>query len=86
MSKFFVPEQIIYICAGSKCSKKGSRDCYKTIKSYLKENHKTLPDTEVIKIECTDRCKFAPVLNIQPKNIWLKEFSEKQVLRLLEDL
>lgn len=85
MSKFPIPEKIIYICTGSKCSKKGGRDCYKAIKSYLKDHHKK-DNTEVIKMECTDRCKFAPVLNFQPQNIWLKEYQEKLVIKLLEDL
>ncbi|QEK52081.1 (2Fe-2S) ferredoxin domain-containing protein [Pedobacter aquae] len=81
MSKFYEPENIIYVCTGSKCAKKGGKDCYKSLKSYVKHT-----DTEVIRIECTDRCKFAPVLNLQPQNIWLKEYTEKQVFKTLEEL
>ncbi|WP_353133729.1 (2Fe-2S) ferredoxin domain-containing protein [Pseudopedobacter sp.] len=84
MSKFEIPDKVIYICTGSKCSKRGGKDCYKSLKSYLKD-HKLKKDVELIRIECTDRCKFAPVLNLQPDNIWLKEYSEKEVLRLLDD-
>ncbi|MFD1629444.1 (2Fe-2S) ferredoxin domain-containing protein [Pseudopedobacter beijingensis] len=85
MSRFTIPNQIIYVCTGSKCGKKGGKDCYKELKSYIK-NNKMKRDTEVIRIECSDRCKFAPVLNFQPQNIWLKEYSEKEVIRLLEKL
>ena len=83
MSKFEVPDKGIYICHGSKCGKKGGKDLYKSLKTYLKYTGKK-GEIELIKIECTDRCKFAPVLTIQPDNIWLKEYTEKEVLRLLE--
>ena len=85
MRKFHTPEKIIYLCAGSKCSKRGNKDLYKSLKSYLKK-YEGECDIEVIKIECTDRCKFAPVLCIQPENIWLKEYTEKQVIETLEAL
>jgi NADH:ubiquinone oxidoreductase subunit E len=83
MSKFHIPERVIYICQGSKCSKRGGKDIYKSIKAYLKYTGKK-DQLEIIKVECSDRCKFAPVLSIQPDNIWLKECTEKEVLRLLE--
>lgn len=82
MSKFETPEEVIYVCTGSKCSKRGGKDCYKSLKSYVKNFKKR--EIEVIRMECTDRCKFAPVLNFQPQNIWLKEYTEKQVFRIIE--
>lgn len=83
MSKFHIPEKVVYVCVGSKCAKKGGKDLYKSLKSYLKHSGRK-GEVEVIKVECTDRCKFAPVLSIQPDNIWLKEYTENEVLRLLE--
>ncbi|MHB1176919.1 MAG: (2Fe-2S) ferredoxin domain-containing protein [Daejeonella sp.] len=85
MSKFHIPENTIYICQGSKCSKKGSRELYKNLKHYLKSSGMK-DDVELIITECTDRCKFAPVLSAQPANIWLKEYTSKDVLKLLEDI
>ncbi|WP_041537158.1 (2Fe-2S) ferredoxin domain-containing protein [Pseudopedobacter saltans] len=85
MSKFCIPEHVIYICTGSKCSKRGGKECYKTLKSFLKDS-KLRDKIELVRIECTDRCKFAPVLNFQPDNIWLKEYSEKEVLTVLSDI
>jgi len=83
MSKFHTPEKVIYVCVGSKCGKRGGKDLCKSLKGYVKETG--LKDTaEVIKVECTDRCKFAPVLSIQPENIWLKEYSEKEVFQVLD--
>ncbi len=85
MSKFQIPENTIYICQGSKCSKKGSRELYKNLKQHLKSSGMK-DDIELIITECTDRCKFAPVLSAQPANIWLKEYTSKDVLKLLEDI
>ena len=85
MSKFQIPENTIYICQGSKCSKKGSRELYKNLKHHLKSSGMK-DDIELIITECTDRCKFAPVLSAQPTNIWLKEYTSKDVLKLLEDI
>lgn len=85
MSKFSIPDKIIYICTGSKCGKRGGKDCYKFLKSYLKD-HKFKEDVELIRMECTDRCKFAPVINFQPENIWLKEYSEKEVVKTLNEI
>lgn len=85
MSKFQVPENVLYICVGSKCAKRGGKDCYKRIKSYIK--HSTKKDhLEIIKVECSDRCKYAPVLSFQPANTWLKEYKEEDVLKLIDDL
>ncbi len=84
MSKFRIPENTLYICVGSKCSKKGSKDLCKSLKSYLLKQG--IDDVELIKTECTDRCKFAPVLAAQPANIWLKEYTAKDVVKLLEKI
>lgn len=43
-------------------------------------------EVELIITECTDRCKFAPVLAAQPANIWLKEYTSKDVLKLLDEI
>ena len=85
MSKFHIAETTLYICTGSKCSKKGSKELCKNLKTYLKRSN-LKGDIELIKTECNDRCKYAPVLSVQPGNIWLKEYSEKEVLELLEDI
>lgn len=82
MSKFTIPEKVLYVCIGSKCGKRGGKEMYKLAKSYIK--HLNLKDTiEVVETECTDRCKFAPVCAIQPGNTWLKEYHHKEVLQLM---
>ena len=80
MGKFTVPDKVLYVCTGSKCSKRGAKDMYKLARAYAKHSKEKF---EVIETECTDRCKFAPVCAIQPGNIWLKEYHQKEVLKLL---
>ncbi|HEY8927842.1 MAG TPA: (2Fe-2S) ferredoxin domain-containing protein [Mucilaginibacter sp.] len=79
-SKFTVPDKVLYICTGSKCGKRGGKDMYKAMKSYLKHAGQHM---EVIRTECTDRCDYAPVCALQPGNIWLKEYRQKDVFKLL---
>ena len=81
MSKFSVPDKVLYVCTGSKCAKRGGKEMYKMAKTYAK--HHNGEEIEVILTECTDRCKFAPVCAIQPGNTWLKEYHPKEVLKLL---
>lgn len=85
MSKFQIPGNTLYICQGSKCSKRGSRELYKNLKHYLKSRG-VKDDIELIITECTDRCKYAPVLAAQPANIWLKEYTAKEVVKLVDDI
>jgi NADH:ubiquinone oxidoreductase subunit E len=80
MSKFTVPDKVLYICTGSKCGKRGGKEMYKLAKSYVKHSGE---DIEVIRTECTDRCDYAPVCALQPGNTWLKEYHKKEVLKLL---
>ena len=85
MSKFYIPDKILYVCAGSKCYKKGGKELCKNLKAYTKHRFNKF-DVEIIKIECTDRCKLAPILTIQPDNIWITECTEKKVIETLESL
>ncbi|QMU30749.1 (2Fe-2S) ferredoxin domain-containing protein [Adhaeribacter radiodurans] len=82
MSKpFDIPQQVIYVCAGSKCKKHGGKDVGKLFREQAKSAG--LKDSiEIIKTECTDRCKFAPIVSIQPQNVWLHDVMEYQVPQL----
>jgi NADH:ubiquinone oxidoreductase subunit E len=84
MSKFTIPDKALYICTGSKCGKRGGKAMYKIAKAYAKHHHGL--EIEVIRTDCTDRCDYAPVCALQPGNIWLKEYKEKEVLKLLESI
>ena len=84
MSKpFNIPQQVIYICTGSKCKKAGGKELCRIFRDQAK--YAGLKDTvEIIKTDCTDRCKFAPVLSFQPQNVWLHNVSEYQAPQLFQ--
>lgn len=76
MKRAGFPEKSIFICDGSKCGK------YKEIRKYLKESLKAKGlknEVEVFKMDCSDRCKHAPILSVQPANEWYSEISYKDV-------
>ena len=78
---FSIPDQVIYICTGSKCKKRGGKELCKLFRDQAKSAG--LKNTvEIIKTDCTDRCDFAPVLSFQPQNIWLHHVAEYQVSQL----
>lgn len=82
MSKpFNIPNQVIYICTGSKCKKRGGKELCKLFRDQAK-NAGLKNTVEIIKTDCTDRCDFAPVLSIQPQNVWLNYVAEYQVPQL----
>lgn len=82
MSKVLkTPQQIVYVCTGSKCKKRGGKEIGKLLRSMTKAAG--LKDTvEIIKTDCTDRCKFGPIMSIQPENVWLHGVSEAQVTQI----
>ncbi|MFC0184446.1 hypothetical protein SAMN04515674_10241 [Pseudarcicella hirudinis] len=72
MSRVQFPEKSIFICDGDKCGK------YKEVRKFFKEAIKDAhlkDEVEVFKIECTDRCKHAPIMCFQPQNKWFYEVS-----------
>ncbi|MEA5257891.1 (2Fe-2S) ferredoxin domain-containing protein [Arcicella aquatica] len=80
-SKF--PEKSIFICDGSKCGK--HKEVRKIFKDAIKEND--LKDTvEIFKIECTDRCKQAPVMCFQPQNKWFTEVSMWKAEKIFKEM
>ena len=76
------PEKSIFICNGSKCGK--HKDVRKAIKESIKERQ--LKDTiEIFKMECSDRCKHAPVMCVQPINKWYSDVRVEEVEKIIKD-
>lgn len=66
--EFKKAENVIYVCNGPKCKKRGGKELRKFFKKLAGEEKSS--KIEVIKTGCTDRCKFAPVVCFQPENVW----------------
>ncbi|MCS6794555.1 MAG: (2Fe-2S) ferredoxin domain-containing protein [Raineya sp.] len=82
--KYDLPSQVICMCMGSKC-RKYNKDYYKELKETLKKYH-LHHQVEILKTDCTGRCKLAPVVCFQPQNHWLIDFSEKEWQRSLDEI
>jgi len=81
--EYKIPKQVIYVCTGDKCKKRGGKDAGKAFRELCK-SYGLKNDVEIIKTDCTDRCKLAPVICIQPQNLWLYEVSEYKVQSLFQ--
>lgn len=79
-----IPEQVIYVCTGDKCKKRGGKEISKTYKSLIKDL-KLRDRVEIIKTDCTDRCKFGPVVCFQPQNEWHLQVDPTKAVHLFED-
>jgi len=82
MKKIDAPEKIIFICDGSACG-----DHNKSLRKKIKELIKDAglkSEVGIVKMGCTDNCKQAPILCIQPANKWFAEVSEQKIKTLFE--
>src|SRR5688572_25280847 len=81
--EYKTPKQVIYVCTGSKCKKRGGKELGKAFRSLCK-SFGLKEEVEIIKTDCTDRCKLAPVVCIQPQNLWLYEVNEYKVQNIFQ--
>ena len=85
MSKFYhTPSQVFYVCGGDKCKKRGGKEIGKMLRELCKDNN-LKHQVEIIKTECTDRCKHGPIVCLQPQNLWLYETTETKARRVFDD-
>ena len=76
------PAISVFICNGSKCGK--HKDFRKHLKNEVR--HRTNGEAEIFRMECTDRCKFAPVLSLQPRNIWFYNCDESTIEHIVNEI
>lgn len=77
------PGKVVFICDGKKCSNY-SRAIRRGFKEAIRENG-LKNDVAVVRMDCTDNCKCAPVICLQPHNIWIGEVTEYAVPALVEE-
>ena len=83
MKTLDTPDKVIFICDGSSCGKH-SKGIRKHFRELIKEGG-LKGEVEVVKMDCTDNCDDAPVICIQPANVWFGEVSNKKVKTLFEE-
>ncbi|NBL65357.1 (2Fe-2S) ferredoxin domain-containing protein [Flavobacterium sp. NST-5] len=83
MKKLDVPSKVVLFCDGSKCGKENKQN-RKIFKSILKEAG-LKKEIMIQKMYCTDNCKCAPVIALQPQNLWFGEVSERNVEKIFSE-
>jgi NADH:ubiquinone oxidoreductase subunit E len=83
MSENEFSKRAIFVCNGSKCGK------HKEVKKYFKEaikEYSLKKEVEIIKMECTGRCKSAPVVYETIENHWIEKATISQLQKLIQKL
>lgn len=83
MKRIDAPEKVIFVCDGSKCGKY-SKVLRKELKELIKDAD-LKSDVSIVKMDCSDNCKQAPVLCIQPANKWFGDVTERKIETLFKD-
>jgi len=82
MKKIAVQEKVIFICDGKKCGRY-SKEIRKGFKAAIKKCG-LKPDVQLVRMDCTDNCKTAPVICLQPQNLWMVEVTREDVQVIFE--
>ena len=77
MKKIEAPGKVIFVCDGKKCGKY-SKDIRKGFKQLVKECGMK-KEVDIVCMECTDNCKTAPNICLQPQNVWIGEVDAKNI-------
>lgn len=77
MKKIDAPRKAIFICDGKKCGKY-SKEIRQALKHEIKEGG-LKKQVGLVIMECTGNCKLAPIICLQPDNIWIGEITEKDI-------
>jgi NADH:ubiquinone oxidoreductase subunit E len=77
------PDTVIYVCEGSKCSKRGGDEIRKKLRKRIKEEGKK-NQVWIVKTSCQDLCDHAPIVCCQPANVWLAEGSVENTLEQVQ--
>ncbi len=77
------PEKAIFMCDGSKCGR--HKDVRRSIKDTIRE-YDMKDRIEIFKMECSDRCKHAPVMYVQPTNKWYSEVTIEEAEKIVKEI
>jgi (2Fe-2S) ferredoxin len=78
-----VPDKVIYVCNGSKCKKCGGKELRKFFEKLTDDAGFNI---QVIKTGCTDNCRNAPVVCVQPDNVWYAKTDFGKAKEIVEEM
>jgi (2Fe-2S) ferredoxin len=70
---------VVLVCHGSECRKAGAKGLRKTARKQAKAMG-IRGETLITRTRCNDLCRSAPVVCLQPANVWLPQ-ATKEALR-----
>jgi (2Fe-2S) ferredoxin len=82
MKKLDAAEKVVFICDGKKCGRY-SKEIRKVFKDDIKE-FGLKREMKTVFMSCTDNCKHAPVVSLQPHNVWIGEVDGNDVPGILK--
>ncbi len=77
-------QRIVMICHGKDCKKAGARKLRDCARERLRD-HGLRKNTLIARTHCNGLCKQAPVVCLQPANVWLSQTSPRQLQRAIDD-
>ncbi len=76
--------KILYFCTGGCCTRNGAEEIIRETRALLKTENQ-YQNTHTVKTLCSGQCEHAPVMMVQPDNIWYKEIDEQKGKRIVEE-
>ena len=84
-----IPEykQQVYVCLGPRCTAAGAWHNYDVLRQSLRARGLDQPGPQrvmVVRTACQHPCNFAPLMSVQPDNVWYGELDEARVEEIVE--
>lgn len=76
-------ENVVLICNGSDCRKRGAKEIGKAMRGCARE-HGCKKSTMFVRTKCTGLCNSAPVVCVQPTNKWLTKTTPEKAAMFLK--
>jgi NADH:ubiquinone oxidoreductase subunit E len=76
--------QLVAICYGDDCKKRGAKALVSAAEAHTKATG-VKRERLVVKTKCTGHCKQAPVVTVQPLNIWLANATPESLVDALDE-
>lgn len=82
MGEFDFPKKAVFVCTGSKCGK--HKEVNKYFKLAIKE-YSLKKEVEIFKIECSGRCKDAPIVFDSFENQWIANATVSKAEKIIKN-
>ena len=73
---------VVLVCSGSSCRKAGAKKLAKKTRGWL-EKLGAARSTHIVRTQCNGLCERAPVVCLQPANVWLSRATKKSTRRAI---